>query len=90
MEDGKAKVKTEVPIYFKKDGTEILGRIDRLIIRSDSVDIIDYKKGEEEKKYIQQMQNYREGLSKIYPNKEIKCYFLWLDNPRGKRIERIL
>ncbi len=95
--NGKVKVKTEVPIYFKRDRTEIFGKIDRLIIRENSVEIVDYKKSEKpahraggNEKYIKQMQNYQEGLSKIYPDKKIKSYLLWLDNPRGERIERVL
>ncbi len=95
--DDTAKVKNEISIYFKKNKTSVLGRIDRLIIESDCIKIIDYKTGEKfmgttpnsTKKYIKQMQNYRVGISKIYPDKEIKCYLVWLDNPIGKRVEQI-
>ncbi len=87
--NSKVNVRIEMPIYFKNNRTEISGRIDRLLIKNNSIEIIDYKKGEKDKKYIKQMKYYRTGISKVYPNKEIKCYFIWLDNPRGERIERI-
>ncbi len=103
--DKKVKVKIEIPIYFKKTKKGLLKRIDRLITRDDSVEIIDYKTGSRDdslasdgaeygnsginKQYFQQMQDYKLGISKIYPGKEIRCYLIWLDKPRGKRIERI-
>ena len=97
--DGNTKVETEVPVYFKRNEAGILERIDRLLIRDNSVEIIDYKGGKIcsrpdrlvlHKKYLKQMENYKIGISKIYPGKEIRCYFLWLDAPKGKRIEEIV
>lgn len=97
---GKEQFKTEVPIYFKKSKSEILGRIDRLIIRDKSLEIIDYKKGKQENnykegqnlkdKYIKQIRMYKEGASKIYPEKYIRCHIVWLDSPKGERIEEIV
>jgi ATP-dependent helicase/nuclease subunit A len=102
----KVKVKIETPIYFKSNKAGILKRTDRLLIRDDLIEVIDYKTGEKpaiknladrpapdnsskNKQYLKQMQDYKLGVSKIYPDKEIKCYLVWLDNPKGKRIEQV-
>lgn len=104
--DDKVKVKIETPIYFKKTKVGILKRTDRLLIRDDLIEIIDYKTGEKpattnwrgkptynnssrNKQYLKQMRDYKLGVSKIYPDKKIKCYLIWLDNPKGKRIGEV-
>lgn len=103
--DEKVKVRIETPIYFKRNQKGILKRTDRLIIKDDSIEVIDYKTGlpansliaggfEDDnsginKQYFKQMQDYKFGVSKIYSGREIKCYLVWLDNPRGQRIEQI-
>ncbi|MDD5455278.1 MAG: PD-(D/E)XK nuclease family protein, partial [Candidatus Ratteibacteria bacterium] len=93
----KTNLKTEVPIYFEKDKARLLKRIDRLIIRGNLMEIIDYKTGLSseydnsaiKKQYIKQMRDYRIAVSKIYPDKEVKCYLVWLNELRGKRIKRM-
>jgi len=104
--DERTSLKIELPIYFKKNNSGILKRVDRLIIRNDLAQIIDYKTGSKvdlsvvdgvgcdnsdiKKQYLKQILDYKFGVSAVYPDKQIKCYFVWLDEPRGKRIEQIL
>jgi ATP-dependent helicase/nuclease subunit A len=62
-----------------------LYRIDLVIFKKEGIVIIDYKsdkyvKDENYKKYLKQIKNYQEAISKIYPNKEIKLAILWTDN----------
>ncbi|HIE43324.1 MAG TPA: hypothetical protein EYP78_00825 [Candidatus Omnitrophica bacterium] len=92
-----ASVKVETPIYFTEGTARISAKIDRLILGEHFLEIADYKTGSmsipargwEREKYLRQMKSYRDGLSKIYPDKEIRCYFIWLDKPRGERVEKV-
>ena len=63
----------------------IYGFIDRLIFEEDSIMIVDYKSNQVVPKTVQevpegllrQMEAYRRGLMKIYPNTPIKTAILW-------------
>ncbi len=70
-----------------KNGEEriLSGKIDRLVVGEKSVLIVDYKnswripKAPEEisETYLIQMAAYRQAIQQIYPDKEVKCAFLW-------------
>ena len=72
----------------------ISGRIDRLLITSQTVFIVDYKtmRPPPEKveavsfAYRRQLAAYRALLHSIYPNRSIFCALLWTDGPRMMRI----
>jgi ATP-dependent helicase/nuclease subunit A len=72
---------TEIEIMQEgSNGTLFSGRIDRLIIGKD-IEIYDFKFQKipfllEKTKF--QLAKYKEALAKIYPNKEIKCFAVWV------------
>ena len=68
----------------------VSGQIDRLLVTEDQVLIVDYKTNrpapESEDRvpsiYLRQMATYRLVLSKIYPDRPIRCALLWTDDLR--------
>lgn len=66
----------------------VSGQIDRLVITSDAVHLIDYKSqhlppqtlADVPQAYIFQMSTYRALLQKIYPNHTIAAHLLWTSN----------
>lgn len=76
----------EVPIQFKDEGKMVYGIIDRLIIKDNTVTIIDYKthpyvnKGNIEniaKTYEQQMQLYKKGVQLLWPEYNVTSILLF-------------
>jgi len=74
------KALNEVPIIYNKDDLTVHGIIDRLVIKRDSIIFIDYKSHthvnsdnaeEIATTYVAQMQYYKEGLARIWPDKDI-------------------
>ena len=71
-------------------GQMVNGRVDRLIIRSDEVLIIDYKTDRPaptdaaavEFAYRVQLAAYRAVLADIYPDRPVRCALLYTDGPR--------
>ena len=67
----------------------VIGQIDRLLIRQDSITIVDYKTNRIPPSaishiavsYLQQMATYKSILSQIYPNKSIECLIIWTVGP---------
>lgn len=76
------KSKTEVPIAGYINGIFVSRRIDRLIIKDEEIQFIDYKtdtnKDKFKDKYIEQLKEYNLLLKDIYKNKKISGYILWL------------
>lgn len=76
----------EVPIIgTTTDGKVICGQIDRLVIKSDEVLIVDYKTNRYSPKskenipvaYIEQLNAYKDLLKNIFPDKKIRSFLLW-------------
>lgn len=75
----------EVPIIGEVNGKIISAKVDRLIVSSDNVLVVDYKTNRPAAKtqsdipqlYLNQMNTYKKLLQKIYPDKEIETYILW-------------
>ncbi len=68
-----------------QDGNPQLKRIDLLIFKTDEIIIIDYKSDkippkEVPENYREQLLQYKQIISKIYSNKQIKTFILWLEN----------
>ncbi len=65
-------------IFNEKEFVDRYGntvRIDKLVIKDDEIDIVDYKTSIYDKEYIQkQLNNYRSIVEEIYPGKKIKCF----------------
>ena len=73
-------VYTEKEIIDRKGETY---KIDRIIIHSDHVDVIDFKTGESHAiEHGEQITNYASLLQKIHQGKSIKKYLLYIDDNR--------
>ncbi len=84
---------SEVPVVHRLPGRpggperRVTGFIDRLVVRPDRVDIIDYKSNrlaDQDRAallghYRPQLQAYREALAPLYPHRSIRCWLLWTD-----------
>lgn len=75
----------EVPIIGEADGKIISAKVDRLVVCSNKVMVVDYKTNRPAAKtiedvpemYLKQMAIYKKLLQKIYPDKTIETYLLW-------------
>lgn len=84
------EIKTEVNIGTLENNNAKINRVDLIAINYKQVTIIDYKSDKpcpiEDSQvpihYIEQLNSYRAVMSKIYPNHEIICKILWLENGR--------
>jgi ATP-dependent helicase/nuclease subunit A len=84
----------EVPLVGVVDSAEgpqvISGQVDRLCVSDNHVLIVDYKTNRPASAdedhvsvlYIRQLAAYRAVLTKIYPQRRIRCALLWTDGPR--------
>jgi len=80
---------SEVPIVQRlEDGPperRLVGIIDRLIVRADRIDIVDYKSNrleaddidEKAQHYRAQMLAYLAAVAPLYPGRELHCWLLW-------------
>lgn len=81
-------IKTELSIGTCMQAQCQIGRIDLLVEEGDIVKVIDYKTDAVPQldntkinpDYIQQLKFYQSTLEKLYPNKLIKTFILWLEN----------
>ena len=79
----------EVPIVGVVGGRVVSGQVDRLVVTSEGIEIIDYKTnrppprapGDVGEIYLKQMAAYRAVLNLIYPDKPVRCLLLWTDGP---------
>lgn len=77
----------EVPVIGPGSAADrrIFGIIDRLVIRPDRVDIVDYKSNRVTAAelaglvdhYRPQLTAYRQVLASLYPGRELRCWLLW-------------
>ena len=68
------------------DGTGNTFKLDRLIVRPDAVEIVDYKTGETRSpQHAEQVEVYGRLVSGIYPGKEVRKYILYVES--GEVIE---
>ncbi len=81
---------SEVPIAGVAGSVAVSGQIDRLLVKSDEVLVVDYKSnraapernGDVPIAYKRQMAGYRLLLRQIYPQRSIRCFLLWTEGPR--------
>jgi ATP-dependent helicase/nuclease subunit A len=79
----------EVPVVGLVEGRAISGRIDRLVVRDESVLIVDYKtlrpvpasEAEIPALYVDQLRAYRAAVASVYPGRTVRCALLWTDGP---------
>lgn len=80
----------EVALSGVIGGQVASARLDRLAVSDSHVTVIDYKTNrppplnveDVAETYLRQMALYRELLSRIYPEREIRCLLLWTDVPK--------
>ncbi len=90
FKDGRTvRCKNELPIYFEEEKRDVSGHIDRLLIEPDRMTIIDYKTGEEKPEYKHQMNIYKKGIQKIYPEATVKTLLVYLERESGRKIVEI-
>jgi ATP-dependent helicase/nuclease subunit A len=79
----------EVPIVGLVGDYAIAGQIDRLVVGTAEVLIVDYKTLRPKPRsddavppsYLRQLAAYRAAISQIYPGRTVKCALLWTDGP---------
>ena len=80
MFSSEALSEVEIMLELQK-GEFFTGKIDKLLIYETEVHIIDFKFYETEvmtEEIKEQMQKYTNVISKIYPQKKIKTFILWV------------
>jgi len=81
--------RAEVPIVGRIGVRGVTGRIDRLLVESDRITIVDFKSGRLPQggpgavpaAYLAQMAAYRAILRQVYPDRAIKLVLVWTDGP---------
>lgn len=82
----------EVPVSGVVDGVPFQGRIDRLLVTSDTVTIVDYKTDSNPllntvpSAYVKQLESYATALQLIYPNHQMRKLILWTTGPEIQEI----
>jgi ATP-dependent helicase/nuclease subunit A len=70
------------------------GRIDRLAIHPDHVAIADFKTGVPQAvpptDYIAQLALYRAAVQPLYPDRPVRAYLIWIDEPRAIEIDPVV
>lgn len=78
----------EVPVSGLIGKTRLVsGQIDRLLITDNEILIVDYKTNrppptdpeDVPEIYIGQMKSYRDVLTQVYPDREVRCALIWTD-----------
>lgn len=76
----------EVPIQDMKRGKNY--RIDRLLLKEESVWILDFKSGDDRRggnldlpeTYRAQLDTYKNLVGRLYPSREVRAFILWVDS----------
>ena len=82
--------RSEAPVIGRIGDNTISGRVDRLVITTTEILIVDYKTDRPSpptvegvgEAYIAQMAAYRAVLAQRWPNRTIRCLLVWTDGPR--------
>jgi len=81
---------SEVPVCYKKGDTIVNGIIDRLVVNTDEIIVIDYKTHEIEndknldkiaREFHSQLSFYRDGVALLYPGRAIKTCLIFTSLP---------
>ena len=102
FQPGNGRGVSEAPVLYRRPGdggveTRVNGIIDRLVIRPDRVDIIDYKTNRTGRDagvrqglvdhYRPQLAAYREVMAAMYPDREIRTWLLFTEAAPGDLVE---
>ncbi|SFS32446.1 double-strand break repair helicase AddA [Brevundimonas viscosa] len=82
--------RAEVAIAGEFEGVPVSGRIDRLVITTDRVLVVDYKTNrpapdraeDADPAYIHQLSVYASVLGRLYPDRRVEAALVWTDGPR--------
>lgn len=95
-----SRAEVNIAGFVKKDGEtqKISGQIDRLVVKDNTVWIVDYKNGrkipkdetEISQNYLLQLGAYRQALKQIYPDKRIRCALLWTRTAKLQPVPAVL
>ncbi|OYD16601.1 hypothetical protein CH333_03035 [candidate division WOR-3 bacterium JGI_Cruoil_03_44_89] len=80
------RLRAEVPVYFEKEKRDVSIKVDRLLIEPDRLTIIDYKTGEEKSDDIRQLKSYKEGMRKVFPEREVEAYLLYVEHGKVVKV----
>ena len=80
----------EVPLSAVVDGAVVAGIVDRLLVTTDAVTVVDYKTGRHvpasaedvAPAYLRQMAAYRDALGVIFPGRRIEAALLYTAGPK--------
>ncbi|NSM56116.1 UvrD-helicase domain-containing protein [Wolbachia endosymbiont of Atemnus politus] len=77
--------KSEITLSGTVDGEPVLARLDRLCITQDKAIIIDYKShrnvsASSLNEIKKQMLTYKTLVQEIYPNKQVECMVIWVED----------
>ena len=81
----------EMPFMLRQDNTLFNGRVDRLILRSDTVDVYDYKTYPVSEKELpdlvaeyreSQMNTYLDAAGQLFPSKKPRGFLIFTALPR--------
>jgi ATP-dependent helicase/nuclease subunit A len=78
------EARNEVAVLYRADGRDITGAIDRLLIRDDTLLLVDYKTHRVDTqdiaamvdRYTPQLRRYAEGLRQLWPGKPIEAVLI--------------
>ena len=81
--------KAEVAIAGKAVGLDLSARVDRLVVESDRVLVIDFKTNRPppdrveatDIAYLRQMALYRALLAEVFPGRTVEAALVWTDGP---------
>lgn len=76
----------EVPIIYQQQGCTVHGVVDRLLLRDDEIWVVDYKThrsattehhAELVARYQEQLRYYANGVSRLWPEKQVRTFLLF-------------
>jgi ATP-dependent helicase/nuclease subunit A len=84
----------EAAIVARVGGRALSGRIDRVVVSSDAVYVLDYKTNrppparleDVPETYVKQLAAYRAALAPLYPGRTIRAALIWTFAPRLQEI----
>ncbi|MEX2115929.1 MAG: UvrD-helicase domain-containing protein [Bacteroidota bacterium] len=71
--------------FARRDGQ--LFRMDRVVVDAETVTVLDYKTGGEQKDYVDQVRNYMAILREVFPGKAVKGVLAYVDTGVCRGVE---
>ncbi|MGE0829841.1 MAG: double-strand break repair helicase AddA [Hyphomonadaceae bacterium] len=79
--------RAEAPLIGRVQGLEVRGIVDRLVVRADEIEILDFKSdrpapteaADAPEAYVLQMALYRAVLQQIFPGRAVRCALVWTE-----------